>query len=90
MFVTIASALIAAALTGVLVVVLRPRPANKAGPTWLWALGEADPFRNMLFRKDGSLRKFSRIAVCILVVPALVFALLLFFSSLAKLITGSV
>ena len=31
--------------------------ANNAGPDSLWALGKSDPFRNMICKEDGTLRR---------------------------------
>ena len=34
-----------------------------AGPDWMWAGGRADPIRGLYFRRDGSFRRFGRIAL---------------------------
>jgi len=35
--------------------------ANSAGPNWLWRLGKSDPVRNLIYRADGSLRRFTKL-----------------------------
>jgi hypothetical protein len=37
------------------------RPA--AGPDWMWAGGRGDPIRALYFRRDGSFRRFGRVAL---------------------------
>jgi hypothetical protein len=34
-----------------------------AGPDWMWAGGRADPIRSLYFRRDGSFRRFGRVAL---------------------------
>ena len=34
-----------------------------AGPDWMWAGGRADPIRGLYFRRDGSFRRFGRVAL---------------------------
>ena len=51
------------ALASLLVALVDPRVTNKAGPDWLWAGGRADPVRSLYFRRDGSFRRFGRVAL---------------------------
>ena len=44
---------------GVAVCFIDPK-ANNAGPDWFWSLGKHDPFRNLLCRPDGSLRRHAK------------------------------
>ena len=37
--------------------------ANNAGPKWLWRGGSNDLLRQLLFRSDGSLRKYTKLAI---------------------------
>ena len=39
------------------------RVANKAGPDWLWLGGRDDLVRSLYFRRDGSFRRFGRLAL---------------------------
>ena len=34
-----------------------------AGPDWMWAGGRGDPVRALYFRRDGSFRRFGRVAL---------------------------
>lgn len=34
-----------------------------AGPDWMWAGGRSDPIRSLYFRRDGSFRRFGRVAL---------------------------
>ena len=34
-----------------------------AGPDWMWRGGRNDPVRNMLFRADGSWRRYGKLGV---------------------------
>ena len=50
-----------------------------AGPDWMWRLGRKDPVRNMLFREDGSWRRYAKlgivVAIILMVCPGYVGAL---------------
>jgi hypothetical protein len=37
------------------------QPAS--GPDWMWAGGRSDPIRSLYFRRDGSFRRFGRLAL---------------------------
>jgi len=37
---------------------------DNAGPDWIWAGRKKDPIRNILFKNDGSLRKYSKQGLC--------------------------
>jgi hypothetical protein len=41
-------------------ILLLSKRADNAGPTSMWRLGRLDPVRNVLFRADGSLRRFTK------------------------------
>jgi hypothetical protein len=43
-----------------------------AGPDWSWKLGRKDPIRNMLFREDGSWRRYGRLGI-VLAITLLVY-----------------
>ena len=45
---------------------------NAAGKDWFWRGGKNDPFRNIIFHADGSMRKYAKVWVIAL------FAVLLF------------
>ena len=37
--------------------------AVNAGPDWFWRLGRRDPFRNLFFRRDGTLRRHTKAGI---------------------------
>lgn len=37
--------------------------ADTAGPHWMWRLGKYDPIRNLICRRDGSLRRYTKLAI---------------------------
>ena len=39
-----------------------------AGPDWMWKLGRNDPIRNMLFRHDGSWRRYGKLGVLLAII----------------------
>lgn len=39
----------------------------KPGPDWLWRLGKKDPLRNAIFQSDGSLRRFAKPTLVLIV-----------------------
>ena len=47
---------------GVAVCFIDPK-ANNAGPDWFWSPGKHDPFRNLLCRRDGSLRRHAKLGM---------------------------
>jgi hypothetical protein len=51
------------ALASLMMVLVDPRVANKAGPDWLWVGGRDDVVRNLYFRPDGSFRRFGLVAL---------------------------
>ena len=36
-----------------------------AGPDWFWRLSRHDPVRNVLFRQDGSWRRYGKVGLAI-------------------------
>jgi hypothetical protein len=43
--------------------IFNPYVVNKAGPDWLWGGGRDDVLRNLYFRRDGSFRRYGRVAL---------------------------
>ena len=43
--------------------IFNPYVLNKAGPDWMWGGGRNDVVRNLYFRRDGSFRRYGRIAL---------------------------
>jgi hypothetical protein len=43
--------------------IFNPYVVNKAGPDWMWGGGRNDVLRNLYFRRDGSFRRYGRIAL---------------------------
>lgn len=41
---------------------------NGVGPDWLWRFGKNDPFRNLLYRSDGSARRYMKTCIFIIFV----------------------
>ena len=39
-----------------------------AGADWRWKLGRKDPVRNMLFREDGSWRRYGRLGIVLAII----------------------
>ena len=60
--------------TAFLVVLYHPLIKNKAGPDWIWAWGRCDPVRNAIFRQDGSIRRYSRVILTVVLVPQILAA----------------
>jgi hypothetical protein len=46
------------AFASLLVALVDPRVANKAGPDWLWMGGRDDVVRNLYFKPNGAFRRF--------------------------------
>jgi hypothetical protein len=42
-------------------VLLADPSRDNAGPDWLWQGTKRDPFRRLLFRDDGSLRRYTKV-----------------------------
>jgi len=51
---------------------VKSAPGN-AGPRQLWSLREADPVRGLLFKKDGSLRRYAKVVLGVVWLLWLVF-----------------
>lgn len=51
-----------AGVIGVALLFVNPK-ANNAGPNWIWNFGKHDPVRNLLFRENGQLRRFTRVGI---------------------------
>ncbi len=49
-------------IVGIAICFISPQ-ANNAGPRWLWRHGKADPLRLLLFKSDGSLRKYTKLGI---------------------------
>ena len=45
----------------VLGVLAASRKSNSAGPNYFWRMGKSDPVRILIFREDGSLRRYTKI-----------------------------
>ena len=71
---------------GTLYVFYNPKVKNKAGPDWMWRFGRADPIRNFIFQSDGSLRRYSRTSLTVLLVVIFVLSIFL----LLAVLIGSV
>ncbi|MCA9005163.1 MAG: hypothetical protein KDA70_07790 [Planctomycetaceae bacterium] len=52
----------AVVLVGILIYFIDP-DADNAGPDWLWSGGKKDPFRNLICREDGTLRKQTKLSI---------------------------
>lgn len=46
-------------LVGIGILLINPK-SNNAGPNWLWRQGKDDLMRTILFREDGSFRRFTK------------------------------
>lgn len=53
---------VAAVLCAIAIYFIDPH-ANNAGPGWLWRGRQEDPFRKLIFREDGSLRKHTKLGI---------------------------
>ena len=42
--------------------------AKGPGPAWMWRGGKDDPIRNILFRPDGSWRRYGRVGLGVAIV----------------------
>jgi hypothetical protein len=51
------------AFASLLVALVDPRVANKAGPDWLWSGGRDDVIRGLYFRPNGTFRRYGRAAL---------------------------
>ena len=51
------------ALASLMMVLVDPRVANKAGPDWLWMGGRDDVVRNLYFRPNGSFRRYGLVGL---------------------------
>lgn len=49
-------------IVGIAISFINPK-LNNAGPDYLWRLGSIDPFRLALFKKDGSFRRYTKLAM---------------------------
>jgi hypothetical protein len=83
----VATTLICGAMIGALLVIMRSGSTGRLGPPWVWRLGILDPFRVALLRDDGSPRRYTRVILCVLLIPALAFSLFLWVTTLAALVT---
>jgi hypothetical protein len=63
-------------IVGIAICFINPK-ANNAGPTWLWSLGKNDPIRFLLFKTDGSFRKYTKLGILIF---AVIFLALIWFN----------
>ena len=57
-------------IIGLLIIFLTPKKKN-AGPDWIWRFGKDDPFRNLFFNPDGSMKHLMKTLILV------VFAVLL-------------
>ena len=55
--------IVACTALAILRVLYDSRIANKAGPDWMWRGGRSDPLRSILFRENGTLRRFTRLVL---------------------------
>ena len=72
----------------VIVSIFHPSVMNKAGPDWIWRLGKYDPVRNLFFRQDGSLRRYGRVCLLLIITPGLLIALFLLVTVVWALFVG--
>jgi len=55
-------------LTGIIAaiavaVLMADSSADNAGPTWLWQGTKRDPLRRLAFRDNGTLRRYTKVAI---------------------------